>query len=362
MSNHRVYSKGELRTDLNVVEFDDFGDSVFEERIITPNDVFNMDVLELGKGFKGFDSQENLFVEAVKAGSEERETDQKIEEERTALADMRRLAEEAAAEDRRRAIEELQAAMTEAELLREAAEGVRVQGEEMREQAQAMLEETRRQVEVERLRTEALFAEKQEKAREIVSRAQERGEEIVDKAKRRGDTIEANAYQAGFGQGEEAGKRLSDQKNDAVVRRLLSTIDEVLAQRDGFLQGQEALLTKLALAIGLQVVHREIQLDPTVVLDIVRKAISRVKNATKLTVCVSPFDFRFIEDHSEEIQTVTDSGTEILIEPDDSVARGGCLIKSDNGVVDAAIDSMVMKMLEKLRVSGPTQDVVAEVE
>jgi len=186
------------------------------------------------------------------------------------------------------------------------------------------------------------------RAREAFAEAEAEAQGILDKVRSQADSVEAAAYQAGFAQGEEAGKRLADQKVASVVRQLKSVADEMVGQQAQMLHDGEEKMVKLALLIALKIVHREVTQSPEVIFDVVRAGMDRLKRASRLTICVSPQDFRFIEEHIEDFRAMAQTGTEMNIEPDEEVGRGGCRIRSNTGEVDATIGSAVKKLMESI--------------
>ena len=170
----------------------------------------------------------------------------------------------------------------------------------------------------------------------------------IEEARARADAIEATAYQAGFHQGEEAGKRLGEQKVDSVLRRLQALVDETARQQTQALHDSEQELVKLAVLIALQVIHRELRQDPSVILDTVRAGIGRLRRASRLTLHVSPQDFQFLEEHMERVRAMVPSTTPFAVEPDPALAPGGCRIVCNTGEVDATIETAVHKLIERV--------------
>lgn len=170
----------------------------------------------------------------------------------------------------------------------------------------------------------------------------------IDEARARADEIEATAYQAGFQQGEEAGKRLGEQKVEAVLRRLQALVDETARQQDQAIHESEQELVKLAILIALQVIHRELQQDPSVILDTVRAGIERLRRASRLTLRVSPQDYPFLEEHMDTLRAMAPSTTPLSVEPDPTIAHGGCRIVCNTGEVDATIETAVHKLIERV--------------
>ena len=187
-----------------------------------------------------------------------------------------------------------------------------------------------------------------DEARRTLDEARTQAEHLVEEARRHAEEIEAVAYQAGFEQGEEAGQRLSDQKTESAMRSLHAVLEEIEAQRVQLLRSSEERLIRVAFLIALKLIHRELHQDPSVVFDIVREAISRVQRASRLTLYVSPHDFKFIEGHLDELTALTKQEMRIAVEPDPNIPRGGCKVTSNTGEVDATIDSMIRNLQERL--------------
>ena len=204
---------------------------------------------------------------------------------------------------------------------------------------QASREARRLRAEARTLRDEALAARDRTLA-EVARRLEE--------PRARTDQIEAAAYQAGFQQGEEAGKRLGEQKAQSVLHRLEALVEETGRQQAQALHDSEQELVKLAVLIALQVVHRELRQDPSVVLDTVRAGIERLRRASRLTLHVSSQDFQFLEEHMEVLRSMAPATTPLSVEPDPTIAQGGCRIVSNTGEVDATVETAVHKLIERV--------------
>ncbi len=178
--------------------------------------------------------------------------------------------------------------------------------------------------------------------------AQRQAEAILEKARAEADQIEANAYQAGFAHGEEAGRALNEQKIEAITRNLESVLEELGAQRSALIQENEEELVRISFMLASKILHREIYENPGSIVDLVKNSLDRLKHSSQLTIYVSPHDFRFLEDHIENLTSYAGDKMKLSVEPDSNIARGGCLVKSDTGEVDATIDTMLKKLQSRI--------------
>jgi flagellar assembly protein FliH len=70
-----------------------------------------------------------------------------------------------------------------------------------------------------------------------------------------------------------------------------------------------------------------------------------VLNANSVTLRVHPEDLRLLEGARERLTAEGISGTPIDFKADSTIGRGGCLIDTESGLLDARLDSQ----LERLR-------------
>ena len=197
-------------------------------------------------------------------------------------------------------------------------------------------------------RIQKLMDEARQETERMLAAAEEQANQMLDAAQKRSEQIEAEAYQKAFEQGEIAGRQLGEQKLDMIIRNLRGIIDSFAAQQDVIFRSNEEEFVKIAFMISLQLIQRELHQDPTVILDVVRAALAKVQRASRLTLFVSPHDFRFLENQLELLQTLTRTGTQVSVEPDDSIHRGGCRVVSDTGEIDATIDLMLENIRNRI--------------
>lgn len=125
-------------------------------------------------------------------------------------------------------------------------------------------------------------------------------------------------------------------------------IESLDQDRAMFVASAEADLTKAAVLIAMRLVHREIRQDSSVVMDSVRAGMARIRRATRVIVRASPQDYKYLEDHLEQLQGMLDSEATIRVEADEGIPRGGCRIMCDTGEVNATIQAAMDQMRDHL--------------
>jgi flagellar assembly protein FliH len=148
--------------------------------------------------------------------------------------------------------------------------------------------------------------------------------------------LEKTAYENGFHQGEKAGMEIAERKMEAVMKRYAEAIMEVGKLRTALYRQIEPEVVRLALAVSKKIVHREIQIDRDIIQTLVSVALSHVAEKSAVIIHLNPVDYNHLVEHREELSQ--SEGRDISLLADKSVERGGCLIQTDCGDIDARID------------------------
>lgn len=171
---------------------------------------------------------------------------------------------------------------------------------------------------------------------------------VVDEAalSARAEAIERDAFAKGYAHGERAGQAAMAERADAVMAELARTVQAISAERASLLRRTERDVVRLALAMTARIVHREIGADPELLLAMARVAIDRLGEHVTASVHLHPDDHRGLT-AALAARPSGDPPVFALV-ADPQVARGGCLVTSDYGVVDLAVDAQVAELSRAL--------------
>ncbi len=167
--------------------------------------------------------------------------------------------------------------------------------------------------------------------------------------------VEKTAYQNGFVQGEKAGMAIAEKKIEASMRRYAEAILAIGQLRPQIYARVEREVVKLAIEVAKKIVHREIQVDHDIIQTLVRVALSHVAEKSAVTVHLHPVDYGFLLEHRAELTQGNDDGRDIVLLADKSIDRGGCLIETECGEIDARIEEE-FRELERSFFEGARKD------
>ncbi|MEA3332559.1 MAG: FliH/SctL family protein [Pseudomonadota bacterium] len=162
-------------------------------------------------------------------------------------------------------------------------------------------------------------------------------------AKKRTEEIAEKAREEGLKSAEaEIEKRLS--RFDELLERLTST-QELCRQQ------HEKEMVKLALACARRLINREISLDESVIADCVRELFSESNIQGSITLLLNSDDLKLINELRTQLLTDFPLIHDLKIEAGEGIERGGCILESSMGRIDASLHSK-FEELNRLLING----------
>ena len=169
-------------------------------------------------------------------------------------------------------------------------------------------------------------------AQSIIEAAELRAQEILTKAEQSYQEAKKTGLESGF---EEGLSRASRQ----AVRMLESTgsLQESLARE----------AAKLAIAIAAKVLDEQLSIKPELVEKIALNALQGSVIGDAVTIILHPEDQPIIKKRTKDLKRLAD-GASIGLETDETINRGGCIVRTEFGEVDARIETLLESVREHL--------------
>lgn len=193
-------------------------------------------------------------------------------------------------------------------------------------------------------------------AQAILERARGRARELLGAALAEAQKIRDQARLEGF----EAGKAEGVVKAREVERaRILQETSGIAALLEGVVRGIEARraellanaerdLVSLAIAIAERLVRAQIEAGRPVAREAVRHALELSVRRDEMEVRLHPSDLAQVETYLPELRSRFPGVSRIHLKADDGVARGGCIVVTAQGAVDADLPTRIEELSRAL--------------
>jgi len=151
---------------------------------------------------------------------------------------------------------------------------------------------------------------------------------------------QAEGFQAGL---LEAGRQMADAVE--AVRRAAA---DLAAEREHVSAEVEAAAVDLALRIAAQALHAELAVRPERVVDVVRGALRRLVERERVTILVNPDDLELVRSAASGLRDELGGIEHCDVQAERRVARGGAIVRTLEGEVDATLTTKLDRAREVL--------------
>jgi flagellar biosynthesis/type III secretory pathway protein FliH len=167
--------------------------------------------------------------------------------------------------------------------------------------------------------------------------AMARAAEILKEAEEKAIMIESEARQQGYKEGMDLARSEIAQATEIIK----NVADSILENRQRLINDIEDNIVSLAIEIVEKVVAEQIKVDPKVVLSVAKKALMVATEREHLVLRINPDDLDVVKSGKDEITSLMDGIQKIEIIPDRRIGRGGVVLETRVGNVDARIQSQL---------------------
>ncbi|AHH03265.1 Flagellar assembly protein fliH [Borrelia nietonii YOR] len=216
-----------------------------------------------------------------------------------------------------------------------------------------------------------LLEEAKEQANKIVSLANERAEALQKEAEDKKGAVEIESNlkvekivkeheerlrreleaetAKGRNEGYDAGFKKGCEDFDKVLGKLNSMISALVAKRKEIFESSEEHIMNLVMQIAVKVVKKIIDSQKGVVIENVNEALKKIKSKTNIIIRVNLDDIDVVSHQKQEFISKFDFIENLEVVEDVNIGKGGCVIETDFGEIDARISSQLDRIEEKFK-------------
>ncbi|MBU0935307.1 MAG: flagellar assembly protein FliH [Spirochaetes bacterium] len=185
-------------------------------------------------------------------------------------------------------------------------------------------------------------------AEEAIKNAETKINELELQARARIDEVTKDAHKKGFEQGREEGFREGKNEVERLVNRLHVILERAMDKRADILDQTEGQIIELVLLISRKVIKTISENQKNVVISNIAQALRKLKARSEVVIRVNLADLQLSTDHVKDFVEMAENAKRISIMEDSAVDRGGCIIETDFGEIDARIQSQLHELEEKI--------------
>ena len=204
----------------------------------------------------------------------------------------------------------------------------------------------------------AAFAEvkrQTDSAAEIKARAE--AQSSIDAAEEKRNALEEEARNQGFEEGRQAGYSEGKAEADRLVERMHKMLEAVMQRREEILRDTETQIVELVVLMSRKVIKIISENQKNVIMANVLAALKKVRTRGEVTLRVNIEDVKLTSEHTAEFIKHVEKIQGITVLEDSSVEKGGCIVETDFGAIDARISSQLTELENKIIEVSPVKNI-----
>jgi flagellar assembly protein FliH len=188
----------------------------------------------------------------------------------------------------------------------------------------------------------------EDQAQIILAEARQKASELENDIKQRVTTTEREADERGYAEGHARGYEEGRAEVQRLVESLHSIITKAIEKRNEIIQEAETQIINLVLLIVKKVIKVISENQKNVVINNVVQALRKLKSRGDVVIRVNLSDLDLTSEHVKDFMKMVENVKSITVLEDSSVDRGGCIIETDFGQIDARISSQLHEIEERI--------------
>ena len=157
--------------------------------------------------------------------------------------------------------------------------------------------------------------------------------------------VDPQARAEGFAKGHEEGLKAAREEVASQLHLLTNLVRTIQAPLVDFDEQVDDALAGLALTIAQQILRRELATDPHQIVAVVREARATLRDVDGvLHIAVHPDEAQAVRNMFSDSEALS----EVEVEEDPSISRGGCVVRTRVSRVDARIETRIAQIAAEL--------------
>lgn len=194
-------------------------------------------------------------------------------------------------------------------------------------------------------------------ANDIISKAQAEADRIISEAEARRNQLESEATQNGYEAGHKKGYDDGVAEVNRLVERMHKMVESVMQRREEILSETESQIVELVILMARKVIKILSESQKNVVMANTLAALKKVKARGKVTLRVNLEEVKLTTAHIQEFIQHVENIESIKVLEDSSVEKGGCIVETDFGAIDARIASQLTELENKILEVSPLKTI-----
>jgi flagellar assembly protein FliH len=200
-----------------------------------------------------------------------------------------------------------------------------------------------------------ILAQARLEAEQIVTRANEEARIIREQInneqlswEQEKAVLSEDAKAVGYERGLQEGHQQGYQEYNELIQSAHEVIEASKQDYHNHIESSERVILELGLKVAGKILGKKLSDTEEEYMSLVKRALKNARDYKDIQLHVHPSHYHFLLANKEELIAIFPKEIDFYIYPDDELAEDSCIIESDNGRIDASVDSQLEEIKQKL--------------
>lgn len=186
-----------------------------------------------------------------------------------------------------------------------------------------------------------IIEEAERNAEEIIKKARAEAKKLIEETKLYSQSAFAQAERDGFVKGKEEGFEAGREEMGNLIKEAKSVLQQAMRERELLIRSIEPEIARLAIRIAEKIIQTQVEINEDIVVNMIRAAVEKVKQREEVIIKVNQEDYEYVREKKDVFACMVEGLKTMEVVVDPGVERGGCIIETNLGNVDARINTQI---------------------
>jgi flagellar assembly protein FliH len=187
----------------------------------------------------------------------------------------------------------------------------------------------------------ALVKDAMEKTEALKKKVQAELQAAIEANNERCQEAFLKAQEDGFNRGRQEALDQAKLEFEGLMNEARNVLQQAMVGREGLIRSATGEIARLALRVAERVIGHEVNINEDVVLHTIQAALEKIKARESVVVRCNPADAEYVRMNKDIFTRMVEGLKQFDVQGDAKVERGGCIIETNLGNVDARIQTQL---------------------
>lgn len=152
----------------------------------------------------------------------------------------------------------------------------------------------------------------------------------------------------GFSEGYDQGNQKAMSEYTSKIQLAQEILDKAYKEKKEIINESEPFVIDLSVEIASKIIQKELETKPELLIEMIKQNLVYSNERSMISICVSPEDYSFVQNQRKQLLESLEGQIEVKILPEHSIEKGGCVIRTSYGSIDARMDVQLKEIKQAL--------------